>query len=159
MWQHCSAHKHVNTGLQLWVMFTSSIRAWEECDLRDFDHYMIVGERQAGLSISLTTDLLGFSNTTTCRVSSVSSACLHHVIWVYTHRSLFDSVAILCHHCLVSLSMSPVTINLRSKSALLMFLADLRVCASAQPPRLWALPLTLRKCSMWSKVSPYPVLV
>ena len=35
-----------------------------ECDLSDFDHGMIVGARQAGLRISETADLLGFSHTT-----------------------------------------------------------------------------------------------
>ena len=34
------------------------------CDLSDFEHGMIVGARQGGLSISETADLLGFSRTT-----------------------------------------------------------------------------------------------
>ncbi len=37
-------------------------------DLSDFEHGMIVGARRAGLSISKTTDLLGFSSTTISRV-------------------------------------------------------------------------------------------
>jgi len=37
-------------------------------DLRDFEHGMVVGFRCAGLSISKTTDLLGFSCTTISRV-------------------------------------------------------------------------------------------
>ena len=39
-----------------------------KCDLRDFDHGMIVGARQGGLGISETADLLGFSRTTVSRV-------------------------------------------------------------------------------------------
>ncbi len=37
-------------------------------DLSDFEHGMVVGARQAGLSISITADLLGFSRTTISRV-------------------------------------------------------------------------------------------
>ncbi len=37
-------------------------------DLSDFEHGMVVGARRAGLSISKTADLLGFSHTT---ISSV----------------------------------------------------------------------------------------
>ncbi len=37
-------------------------------DLRDFECGMVVGVRRAGLSISKTTDLLGFSWTTISRV-------------------------------------------------------------------------------------------
>ncbi len=37
-------------------------------DLRDFECGMIVGARWAGLSISKTADLLGFSSTTISRV-------------------------------------------------------------------------------------------
>ncbi len=37
-------------------------------DLRDFECGMIVGSRRAGLSISITADLLGFSCTTISRV-------------------------------------------------------------------------------------------
>ncbi len=40
----------------------------EERDLRDFEHGMVVGARRAGLSISETADLLGFSHTTISRV-------------------------------------------------------------------------------------------
>ena len=40
----------------------------KKCDLSDFDHGMIVGARQGGLSISETADLLGFSRTTVSRV-------------------------------------------------------------------------------------------
>ncbi len=37
-------------------------------DLSDFERGMVVGARQAGLSISKTADLLGFSCTTISRV-------------------------------------------------------------------------------------------
>ncbi len=37
-------------------------------DLSDFEHGMVVGTRRAGLSISKTADLLGFSRTTISRV-------------------------------------------------------------------------------------------
>ncbi len=37
-------------------------------DLSDFERGMVVGARQAGLSISKTADLLGFSRTTISRV-------------------------------------------------------------------------------------------
>ena len=38
-----------------------------KCDLSNFDCGMIVGARQGGLSISETSDLLGFSRTTVSR--------------------------------------------------------------------------------------------
>ncbi len=38
-------------------------------DLRDFERGMVVGDRRAGLSISKTADLLGFSHTTISRVN------------------------------------------------------------------------------------------
>ncbi len=37
-------------------------------DLSDFERGMVVGARRAGLSISKTADLLGFSHTTISRV-------------------------------------------------------------------------------------------
>ncbi len=37
-------------------------------DLRDFERGMVVGARQAGLSISETADLLGLSHTTISRI-------------------------------------------------------------------------------------------
>ncbi len=37
-------------------------------DLSDFEHIMIIGARRAGLSISKTADLLGFSRSTISRV-------------------------------------------------------------------------------------------
>ncbi len=54
-------------------------------DLSDFERGMVVGARRAGLSISKTADLLGFSHTTISRVYregpkkrkySVSSSCV-----------------------------------------------------------------------------------
>ncbi len=45
-----------------------SIRMGKKGDLSDFEHGMVVGARQAGLSISKTADLLGFSCTTISRV-------------------------------------------------------------------------------------------
>ena len=38
-------------------------------DLRDFERGLVVGARRAGLSISETADLLGFSRTTISRVT------------------------------------------------------------------------------------------
>ncbi len=53
-------------------------------DLSDFEHGMVVGGRRAGLSISKTTDLLGFSHTTISRVTEngpkkypVSGSCVN----------------------------------------------------------------------------------
>ncbi len=40
----------------------------KKLDLSDFEHRMVVGARRAGLSISKTADLLGFSSTTISRV-------------------------------------------------------------------------------------------
>ncbi len=40
----------------------------KEGDLSDFEHGRVVGARRAGLSISKTADLLGFSHTTISRV-------------------------------------------------------------------------------------------
>ncbi len=51
-------------------MFTSTIRMGKKCDLSDLERGMIVGARRAGLSISLTADLLGFSHTTVSRIYS-----------------------------------------------------------------------------------------
>ncbi len=55
-------------------------------DLSDFERGMVVGARRAGLSISETADLLGFSHTTISRVTengpkkrkyTVSSSCVN----------------------------------------------------------------------------------
>ena len=68
MWQKCSAENHADAEQQLQIMFTSTIRIGKKCDLSDFDRGMIVGARQAGLSIFITVDLLRFSPTTVSRV-------------------------------------------------------------------------------------------
>ncbi len=50
------------------LKFKPSIRMEKKGDLSDFERGMVVGARRAGLSISKTADLLGFSQTT---ISSV----------------------------------------------------------------------------------------
>jgi len=49
-------------------MFNLSIRTGKKGDLSDFECGMVVDARQAGLNISETADLLGFSLTTISRV-------------------------------------------------------------------------------------------
>jgi len=46
------------------LKFKPSIRMGKKGDLSDFEHGMVVDTRRAGLSISKTADLLGFSHTT-----------------------------------------------------------------------------------------------
>ncbi len=50
------------------LKFKPSIRMGKKWDLSDFERGMVVGARRAGLSISKTADLLGFSHTTISRV-------------------------------------------------------------------------------------------
>jgi len=50
------------------LKFKPSIRMEKKGDFCDFERGMFVGVRQAGLSISETADLLGFSRTTISRV-------------------------------------------------------------------------------------------
>ncbi len=50
------------------LTFKPSIRMGKKGDLSDFEHGMVVGARRAGLSISKTAELLGFSCTTISRV-------------------------------------------------------------------------------------------
>ncbi len=50
------------------LKFKPSIRMGKKGDLSDFERGMVVGARWAGLSISETPDLLGFSHTTISRV-------------------------------------------------------------------------------------------
>ncbi len=50
------------------LKFKPSIRTGKKGDLSDYERGMIVGSRWAGLSISETADLLGFSHTTISRV-------------------------------------------------------------------------------------------
>lgn len=49
MWQQCSALNYAETGQELQLMFTSSIRMCEKWDLSDFYCGTIVGVRLAGL--------------------------------------------------------------------------------------------------------------
>lgn len=48
--------------------FKQNIRMRRKGDLSDFEHGTAVGARRAGLSISESADLLGFSHTTISRV-------------------------------------------------------------------------------------------
>ena len=50
------------------LKFKPSIRMGKKADLGDFECGMVVGARRAGLSISETADLLGFSCTTIQRM-------------------------------------------------------------------------------------------
>ena len=50
------------------LKFKLSIRMGKKGDLGDSERGRVVGVRRAGLSISETADLLGFSHTTTSRV-------------------------------------------------------------------------------------------
>ncbi len=50
------------------LKFKPSIRMGKKGNLSDFERGMVVGARRAGLSISKTADLLGFSCTTISRV-------------------------------------------------------------------------------------------
>ncbi len=50
------------------LKFKPSIRTGKKGDLSDFERGMVVGDRRAGLSISITADLLGFPHTTISRV-------------------------------------------------------------------------------------------
>ncbi len=50
------------------LKFKPSIRTGKKGDLSDSERGMVVGVRRAGLSISQTADLLGFSHTTISRV-------------------------------------------------------------------------------------------
>ncbi len=50
------------------LKFKLSIRMGKKGDLSNFERGMVVGARRAGLSISQTADLLGFSRTTISRV-------------------------------------------------------------------------------------------
>ncbi len=51
-----------------WRRLKPSIRTGKKGDLSDSERGMVVGARRAGLSISQTADLLGFSHTTISRV-------------------------------------------------------------------------------------------
>ncbi len=62
-WQKLNAFRHLDAE-----KFKPSIRMGKKGDLSDFECGMVVGARRAGLSISKTADLLGFSRTTISRV-------------------------------------------------------------------------------------------
>ncbi len=47
-------------------------------DLSDFERGMVAGDRRAGLSISKTADLLGYSSTTISRVNK--ELCRYYVV-------------------------------------------------------------------------------
>ncbi len=66
-WQQLNALRHLDVVRRL-LKFKPSIRMGKKGDLSDFEHGMVVGARRAGLSISKTADLLGFSLTTISRV-------------------------------------------------------------------------------------------
>ncbi len=62
----------MHLGIKMWWRRLAEVQTehqnGEERDLSDFGRGMVVGARQAGLSISKTADLLGFSHTTISRV-------------------------------------------------------------------------------------------
>ncbi|KAI5098099.1 hypothetical protein C0J45_11826 [Silurus meridionalis] len=62
------AKKACRHGQDDLLQFKPSVRMGNKGDLSDFERGMVVGARQAGLSISETADLLGFSCTTISRV-------------------------------------------------------------------------------------------
>ncbi len=84
------------------MKFKPSIRMGKKEDLSDFERGMVVGARRAGLSISKTVDLLGFSRTTISRIYREESRfLLEHSdvrvrIWRKEHESMTPS-------CLVSM--------------------------------------------------------
>ncbi len=63
-WQQLNASRCGEDDL---LKFKPSIRMGKKGDLSDFERGMVVGARRAGLSISKTADLLGFSHTTISR--------------------------------------------------------------------------------------------
>lgn len=60
MWATVQCKNFADTVQKLQLMFTSNIRIGKECYLCDFDRGLVVGARWAGLSMSLTVDLLTF---------------------------------------------------------------------------------------------------
>lgn len=73
-WQQLIAFKHVDnsSGQDNILKFKLSIRLERKGDLSEYKSGMVVCARQAALSVSETTDLLGVSNTT---ISQVYRGC------------------------------------------------------------------------------------
>ncbi len=67
-WQQLNAFRHLDVVKTTCLSSNLSIRMGKKGDLSDFERGMVVGARRAGLSISKTADLLGFSCTTISRV-------------------------------------------------------------------------------------------
>ena len=69
--------------ITLLAVITLSVATGRKGDLNDFERGMVVGARQAGLSISETADLLGFSRTTISwglqRKYPVSGSCVEEM--------------------------------------------------------------------------------
>ena len=88
MWQQLNAYNHAEMVKRL-SCFRPNVRMGKKCDLSDFDCGMIVGARQAGLSISETADLLGFLHTTVSSlvrmVQKTKSIQWATVLWTKTH--------------------------------------------------------------------------
>ncbi len=57
-----NAFRHLDVVKDDLLKFKPSIRMGKKGDLSDFECGMVVGARRAGLSISKTADLLGFSH-------------------------------------------------------------------------------------------------
>lgn len=61
--QQTNVQNDTDTDHEFHLMLTSYTRMGKKGDLSDFEHDMVVGARWAGMSISETADLLGFSCT------------------------------------------------------------------------------------------------
>ncbi len=89
--QHFNPFRHLDVlKMTCWSSNWASERGRKR-DLNDFEHGMFVGARRAGLSISETADLLGFSCTTISRV-----------YWEWSEKEKISSERQLCgRKCLV----------------------------------------------------------
>lgn len=63
-------------GQQLWIMFRIIIRMQRKRDLIGFNQGLVVCARQAGFSVSVTADLLGFSCTAFSRGYAEKKFCV-----------------------------------------------------------------------------------